>query len=75
MATAFGAILKKRRQEKGFSQESLAEKAGIHPTHISLIERSGRNPSVNVAKALATALNLTLASMIEEAEEMQGKKR
>ena len=71
MATALGAVLKKHRQAKGFSQEALAEKAGIHPTHVSLIERCERNPSVNVAKWLATALGVSLASIIEEAEKFQ----
>jgi transcriptional regulator with XRE-family HTH domain len=72
MAAALGAVLKKHRRAKGFSQEALAEKAGIHPPHVSLIERCERNPSVNVAKSLAMALNLSLASMIEEAEALQG---
>ena len=75
MAAALGAVLKKHRQAKGFSQEILAEKAGIHPTHVSLIERCGRNPSVNVAKSLAMALNLSLASLIQEAEELQSGRR
>jgi len=33
--------------------ELLAEKADIHPTHVGLIERSLRNPSLNVAQAIA----------------------
>src|ERR1700744_5257485 len=53
MASAFGAVLKKHRLKKAISQEALAEKADIHPTHVSLIERFERNPSLNVAKALA----------------------
>ena len=75
MAAALGAVLKKRRLAKGFSQETLAEKADIHPTHVSLIERCERNPSVNVAKSLATALNLSLAALIQEAEELQNTRR
>jgi transcriptional regulator with XRE-family HTH domain len=71
MAAALGAVLKKHRQARGFSQEALAEKAGIHPTHVSLIERCERNPSVNVAKALAVALNISLASLVGEAEALQ----
>jgi len=71
MAAALGAVLKKHRQAAKISQEALAEKAGIHPTHVSLIERCERNPSVNVAKALATALNVSLASLVNEAEELQ----
>jgi XRE family transcriptional regulator, regulator of sulfur utilization len=75
MASAFGAVLKKHRQAKGLSQEALAEKADIHPTHVSLIERCERNPSLNVAKSLATALGLSLTSLIREAEESQAGRR
>jgi len=75
MAAALGAVLKRHRQAKGLSQEILAEKAGIHSTHVSLIERCERNPSVNVAKSIAMALNLSLASLIQEAEELQNSRR
>ena len=68
MASAFGVVLKRHRLAKKFSQEALSEKAGLHPTHVSLIERFQRNPSINVAASLAKALGLTLSEMIAEAE-------
>ncbi len=68
LATAFGAVLQKHRRQKKFSQEALAEKADIHPTHVSLIERFERNPSLNVAQSLAKALGMSLSDMIREAE-------
>ena len=67
MASAFALVLKKHRQQKGFSQETLAEMADIHPTHVSLIERSERNPTINVAKAL----DISLADLIREVEILQ----
>jgi ribosome-binding protein aMBF1 (putative translation factor) len=75
MASAFGVVLKKHRQAKGFSQETLAEKAEIHPTHVSLIERCERNPSLNVAKSLSTALGISLADLVKEAETLQRSHR
>jgi DNA-binding XRE family transcriptional regulator len=53
------------------SQEALAEKADLHPTHISLIERFERNPSLNVANSLAKAVGATLSGLIAEAETVQ----
>lgn len=67
---AFAVVLKKHRAAKGMSQEKLAEKADIHPTHVGLIERSLRNPSLKVAKALADGLGLPLTEMISEAEQL-----
>ena len=67
ITVAFAAVLRKHRGAEGMSQEKLAEKANIHPTHVGLIERSLRNPSLKVAKAIADALRLPLAQMIAEA--------
>jgi transcriptional regulator with XRE-family HTH domain len=75
MSTAFAKVLKKHRQAKGMSQELLAERADIHPTHVGLIERSLRNPSLNVAKSIAGALGQSLTEMIAEAEELQRRSR
>lgn len=67
---AFASVLKKHRAAKGISQEKLAEKADIHPTHVGLIEHSLRNPSLKVSKAIADALGMPLAQMIAEAERL-----
>ena len=75
MASAFGMVLKKHRLAKGISQEAIAEMADIHPTHVGFIERSERNPSLNVAKSLAKALGVSLADLIREAEELQESRR
>ena len=52
--TAFGLAVRRAREEKGFTQERLAERADLDPTYISGIERGVRNASllslVRVAK-------------------------
>jgi transcriptional regulator with XRE-family HTH domain len=75
MSKAFGMVLRKHRLDKSISQEALSEKADLHPTHISLIERFERNPSLNVADSLAKALGLSLSEMIAESERTQEKNR
>jgi transcriptional regulator with XRE-family HTH domain len=74
MATAFALVLKRHRAAKGMTQELLAEKADLHTTYIGLIERSLRNPSLNVAKAIANALETPLTQIISEAEQMCDKR-
>jgi transcriptional regulator with XRE-family HTH domain len=74
ITVAFAAVLRKHRAAKGISQERLAEKADIHPTHVGLIERSLRNPSLKVCKAIADALGLPLTQMITEAEQICRRK-
>ncbi len=69
---AFAIVLKQHRTAKGLSQEALAEKANLHPTYIGLLERSLRNPSLNVAQALADALGVRLSRLVLEAEAIRG---
>ncbi|NCR78306.1 MAG: helix-turn-helix transcriptional regulator [Microcystis aeruginosa K13-06] len=43
-----GRELQRYRQEKGWSQEYLAEVTGLHRTYISQLERGLKSPSVRV---------------------------
>jgi len=54
----FGKHLKKLRNEKGWTQEELAERAGMHFTYIGQIERGLRNPSLINLYKLARALGV-----------------
>lgn len=64
----FGNVIRRRRQELGVGQEALADKAGLHRTHVSLLERGKRMPSLQVVKKLAAALETTMASLVGELE-------
>ena len=44
ISKAFGAILRRNREEKGMSQEQLALDCGLDRTFISLLERGLRQP-------------------------------
>lgn len=67
----FGDILRRRREDAGFSQESLATKAKLHRTYISMLERGLRVPTLVVIKKLALALGTTMASLMEELEQVE----
>lgn len=41
------------REEKGWSQEDYADRADIHRTYVSDIERGRRNPTATVIEKLA----------------------
>ena len=71
MSDAFARVLRRHREGKSLSQETLAEKANLHPTYIGMLERSLRNPSLNVIKELARALGVPLSKLIAEAEAIQ----
>ncbi|VVD81079.1 helix-turn-helix domain-containing protein [Pandoraea anhela] len=54
------------RSERGYSLDTLAERSGVSRSNISLIERAQTSPTANVLDKLATALDVTLASLFEE---------
>ena len=56
---AFGQNVAKFRNERGFSQDKLAEEASLDRTYVSGIERGVRNPGIKVVIRLARALSVT----------------
>jgi transcriptional regulator with XRE-family HTH domain len=48
----------KFRKKAGLSQKELADKRGLHRTHVSLIEREKRNVSNQTIEKIAKALDL-----------------
>lgn len=63
---AFGRRVRELRQARGYSQEELAERSGLHRTYISSLERGQRNVGLDNVHALAMALEVTPAMLFEE---------
>jgi transcriptional regulator with XRE-family HTH domain len=64
----FGTAVKFRREELGLTQEALADKAGIHRTYLSDVERGTRNLSLVNIERLAAALGVSMSKLLEAAE-------
>lgn len=62
----FGDAVRRLRLQRGWSQEELADRAGLHRTYVGGIERGERNVSlVNIGR-LASALEVSLATLMAE---------
>jgi transcriptional regulator with XRE-family HTH domain len=60
-----GVNLRRAREELGLSQEDLADRAGLHRTYLSGVERGVRNPTVTVLEKIAKALKVKPSSLLD----------
>jgi transcriptional regulator with XRE-family HTH domain len=70
----FGVSVRTWRKRLGISQEELAERAGLHRTYISDVERGARNVSLESIDKLARALGISVATLLSFEPPGQPKK-
>ncbi len=70
--SSFGNAVKMTRSELHFSQEELADRAGLHRTYVSDVERGRRNISLENIQKLAKALNLSASALFQRANDGNG---
>jgi transcriptional regulator with XRE-family HTH domain len=74
LAEFFGLAVRRHRELLRLSQEELALRAGIDRTYISGVERSVRNPTLEVMQRIARALGSDLDVIFATARELGAKK-
>lgn len=60
---ALAGAIRHLRRERELSQEALAFAAGVHPKHVSEIERANKDPRATTVVRLADALGVTVAEL------------
>ncbi len=65
---SFAEVLREIRQENGLSQEELADRAGLHRTYISQVERGLKSPSLRSLEQIAQALGLPPSALLKRME-------
>ena len=60
----FGSRLKALREERGLSQQELADRIGIHFSQLSRIERDVSTPSAETLLALHRSLQISVDSLL-----------
>ncbi len=63
---AFGRRVRALRLAAGLSQEHLADKAGLHRTYVSSLERGLRNVGLDNILRLAEALQIPPSTLFED---------
>lgn len=58
--------LRQLRRARELSQEALAGLAGVHPKHLSEIERANKDPRATTVIRIADALGVSAAELYED---------
>ncbi len=64
LADKFAANLKTERLRRKLSQESLAAKARLSVSYISMLERGQRTPPLDTLESIAKALSVSPTSLL-----------
>lgn len=64
-AKLIGDRLRMYRIQRKWSQEVLAERAGLHPTYIGQLERGEKNATIESISKVAAALDISLSELFE----------
>ncbi|MCA3238371.1 MAG: helix-turn-helix domain-containing protein [Curvibacter sp.] len=64
----FGEAVRTLRNSRGYTQEELAEKAGIHVNSVSLVERGLTPPTLDTICSIADALEIRVSDLVKEME-------
>ncbi|HXG92394.1 MAG TPA: helix-turn-helix transcriptional regulator [Blastocatellia bacterium] len=59
----FGRRIRTLREQRGWSQEKLAEMAGLHRTYVGAIERGERNVALLNIERIAQAFDMTISDL------------
>jgi transcriptional regulator with XRE-family HTH domain len=71
----FGQRLRQKRTALGLSQERFADKAKLDRTYVSGIERGKRNVALRNIEAIAKALGISIAELMEGVSGERGQDR
>jgi transcriptional regulator with XRE-family HTH domain len=61
-----GAAIREQRNQRGFSQELLAEKADLHPNYIGRVERGEESISLAALRRVAKALKVRVRDLVAD---------
>jgi len=70
-----GARLRTMRKAAAFSQEGLAERAGLHRNYVGLVERGEQDIALKSLVAILNALNCSLADFFAPFTTVRSAKR
>ncbi len=65
----FGGVVRRSREKNGWSQEVLADRAGLNRSYLGEIERGSAVPSLTTISKIALALEVSMSTLIANCEQ------
>jgi transcriptional regulator with XRE-family HTH domain len=77
VSAMLGEILRREREAAGLSQDTVATRAGINRSYLSLLEHDVKSPTVNVLLRVCAAMGASAGKILSEVEATprKGKKK
>lgn len=75
LAIAFGAAVRRLREQAGYSQLAFALKARISRTYAGEIERGEKSPTLDVVERIAVTLGLTYTELFAHVDAEMGTRK
>ncbi len=67
MRDAIGAVLRRRRQELGWTLREVSERSNVSTPHLSDVERGNKEVSSELLATICGVLDLTMSRLLTEA--------
>jgi len=68
-AARFGAVIRRRRLERGWTLIDFGRKANMNPTYLGFIERGENSPTLDTVILLSKVLGAEASELLREIEE------
>ena len=65
-ADRFGAILRQLREQRGWTRQKLAQRAGMTPTYVGILEQGGNVPSITSVLELIEVLGGDIGDVMRQ---------
>lgn len=65
---AFGTRIRQLRNQRGWTQEDLAERADLHRSYLAGLETGQRNPTLDVIHKIAAGLGVEVVALFTPPE-------
>lgn len=65
-ASRFGAIVRRLREQRGWTRQKLAQRAGLSAQYLGIVEQGGNIPSLTTVLELIEVLGADIAEVMRE---------